>query len=205
MKHATLLVGLLATVLGCQTAATRAWQSTDMPSHDRDRVFNAAKEVFESHFGAAEANWAKGTIETRPQIFDRARSGTLADIRGAGGQWRRTASFEMDREGLAVVARVAVRLEREATAAAAAAADTMRPERNDESARPMPPRIGPSRTRSDEVWMEVGYDAAMARELLAEIAQRVGEAERGEAVPQGPSPKDEAEESRRIGAEQDTK
>jgi len=68
------------------------------------------------------------------------------------------------------------------------------------------PRTGPqqvrTRAKGDEVWVEAGYDAALARELLSEIAEKAGQAERSEAVPQGESPKEAAEETRRIGAEE---
>lgn len=197
MKRLLALVVLLAGAAGCDRAATRAWQSSEMPTHDAQRVFEAAREVLERNFEVAEASFAKGVIVTRPQAFERSRSGTLADVRGAGGKWRRTVSFELDRAGLAVVARVAVRLERESTAAAMAIADATTGERPDEL-----PRVGPQYGRtagrsSEEVWTEVGYDAALARELLAAIAEAVGKGERSEAMPAVPTAKDVDDETRR--------
>jgi len=202
MKRVALMAGLLVVAAGCQGAATRAWQQAALPTHDRQRAFDAALEVFERHFDVARSSYASGTIETRPQVFDKRREGTLADIRGAGGRWRRTASFEMDRDGLTIVGCVAVRLEREATTAAVAISESSG-DRADEL-----PRVGaqytrPSTQASEQVWVEVGYDAQMARELLAAIADRVRVAERGEAVPEGQSPRDAAEETRRLGAERD--
>ncbi|MBE3132477.1 MAG: hypothetical protein IMZ55_03315, partial [Acidobacteria bacterium] len=115
---------------------------------------------------------------------------------------RRTASFEMDRDGLTILGRVAVRLEREATAAAVAMSETARPERADELP-PSAPGNGRGVSRPEkEVWVEVGYDDALARELLAAVAEEIRKAEGGEALPPGQSPKDAAEETRRIGAQQ---
>jgi len=171
-----------------------------MPSHDRQRVFEAARAVLSEHFEVADANVVRGTIETRPQVFQRRRSGTLADVRGAGGRWRRTVSFEMARDGLTVVAAVSVRLQREATEAAVAMTETARPDRTDE----LPPStlsgVQVGRRTTDPVWVDVGYDEALARELLATLAERVRTRQQREGVPQGQSPKEAAEETRRIGA-----
>jgi len=199
-KRALLVLALVVTVAGCRGAASRAWQRSPMPSHDWQRVFEAARAVLAEHFEVADANVVRGTIETRPQVFDRRRTGTLADVRGAGGQWRRTVSFEMDRDGLTVVAAVSVRLQREATEAAVAMGETARPDRIDE----LPPstrggvRVG--RRPTAPVWMDVGYDDALARELLATVAERVRARQRGDAIPEGQSPSEAAEETRRIGA-----
>jgi len=199
-KRAFLVLALLVVAAGCRTAGSRAWQRSPMPSHDRQEVFDAARLVLSEHFEVADANFVRGTIETRPQVFDRQRSGTLADVRGAGGRWRRTVSFEIDRDGLTVVAAVSVRLQREATEAALAMTETARPDRVDE----LPPsthggtRVG--RGPTDPVWMDVGYDDALARELLATLAERVRARQQGDAIPGGQSPREAAEETRRIGA-----
>jgi hypothetical protein len=200
MKRVLWVLGLVVTVAGCRAGASRGWQRSSMPSHDRQHVFEAARGVLSEHFEVADANFVRGTIETRPQVFERRRSGTLADVRGAGGRWRRTVSFEMDRDGLTVVAAVSVRLEREATEAAVAMTETARPDRLDE----LPPsthggvRVG--RRPTTPVWMDVGYDDALARELLGTLAERVRVRRQGDAIPEGQSPEDAAEEARRIGA-----
>ncbi len=200
MKRVLWVLGLVVTVAGCRAGASRGWQRSSMPSHDRQHVFEAAREVLSEHFEVADANFVRGTIETRPQVFDRRRSGTLADVRGAGGRWRRTVSFEMDRDGLTVVAAVSVRLQREATEAAVAMTETARPDRLDE----LPPsthggvRVG--RRPTTPVWMDVGYDDALARELLGTLAERIRVGRQDDAIPEGQSPEDAAEETRRIGA-----
>jgi len=202
MKRSILLVLVAVLGAGCQEA-TRGWERQAMPSHDRQRVFEAARAVFQEHFEIADANFVRGTIETEPQGFERRREGTLADLRGAGGQWRRTVFLGLGRDGLTVVARVAVLLEREATDAAVAMVDQHRTAPEDEL--PTAPdaerrHAGP---RSPEpVWMEVGYEASLARELLSAIADRVRALEREQMMPTGQSPGDAAEEVRRIGAEQ---
>ena len=199
MKRALWMLGLVVTVAGCRAGASRGWQRSSMPSHDRQHVFEAARAVLSEHFEVAEANFVRGTIETRPQVFDRRRSGTLADVRGAGGRWRRTVSFEMDRDGLTVAAAVSVRLQREATEAAVAMTETARPDRVDE----LPPSAhggGVGRRPTDPVWMDVGYDDALARELLGMVAERVRVRQEGDAMPAGQSPQEAAEETRRIGA-----
>jgi hypothetical protein len=201
MKRLLLIAALAAAAAGCNARAVRPWQSAEMPTHDRQHVFNAAREVLAKHFQVAEANFAAGAIETRPQVFDRSKSGTLADWRGAGGRWRRTAYFEIDRAALEIRARVAVRLEREETAAAVAITEARSDARESEL-----PRVGPRYNKppsrpSDEVWVEVGYDAPLARELLSAIAQRAGQLEQGDRTPDGQSPKEAADEARRLGAE----
>ena len=201
MKRLILVVGLVMAAGGCRGAATRGWQESALPTHDRQRAFEAALEVFEKHFEVARSNYASGTIETKPQAVEKRRWGTLADVRGAGGSWRQTAFFEMDRDGLTVVGRVAVRLEREATAAAEAIVAARADERQSELPRTGPEQVR-TRAKGDEVWVEAGYDAALARELLSEISEKAGQAERSEVVPQGESPKEAAEETRRIGAEE---
>jgi len=180
----------------------REWQRQPMPSHDRQRVFEAARAVLESHFKIADANFVRGTIETRPQVFERPRRGTLADLRGAGGRWRRIVSFRMEREGLTVVAEVAVRLQREATEAAVAMAEQHRTAPEDELPA-SPPGAGTAGSRGDQaVWMDVGWDAALARELLSAIAERVRGLERAAEVPTGgQSPAEAAEEVRRLDAQ----
>ena len=201
MKNILLLLPVLAAVAGCQSAATRAWQQADLPTHDAQRAFEAAKDVLSKHFQIASANWTKGIIETRPQLFDRSRSGTLSDIRGAGGRWRRTVSFELDRDALTMVARVAVRLEREGTATAIALAGS-----GGEGGRvaDVPPTLPlaatPGARSGEEVWTEVGYDASLAREILNQIIERAGQLEKGEAAPEGQSPKAALEETKKLGA-----
>ncbi|MCX5674726.1 MAG: hypothetical protein NTX87_06935 [Planctomycetota bacterium] len=191
-----LSVALMAVALlagGCGEAATRAWQRAELPTHDWPRAFDAARDVLKEHFEIADASMTAGTLETKPQVLDRARSGTLADLRGAGGRWRQTVSVELDRGGLAIGARVAVRLEREATAAAVAITESGANE----------PRVAESGARAQRpVWVEVGYDAPLAREILVQIADRVRKMEQGEMPSMGQSPKEALEETRRIGAEQ---
>jgi len=200
MKRVLLLCAAAGLVAGCG-GTMREWQRQPMPSHDRQRVFEAARAVLESHFEIADANFVRGTIETRPQVFDRPRGGTLADLRGAGGRWRRIVSFRMEREGLTVVAEVAVRLQREATEAALAMAEQHRTAPEDEF--PALPPTEAAVGRGDRaVWMDVGWDAALARELLSAIAERVQGLERAAEVPVGgQSPAEAAEEVRRLDAQ----
>jgi len=201
MKRSLLLLLAVGVAAGCQEA-TRAWQRQPMPSHDRQRVFQAARGVLEEHFQIADANVIRGTIETEPQVFDRGGGGTLADLRGAGGRWRRTVYFNMERSGLTVVGKVAVLLEREATAAAIAVAEQHRTGPEDE----LPAASHRDHSLGDRpkqpVWMEVGEEKSLARELLGTIAGRVREMERQEAVPMGQSPREAAEEVRRLGEQQ---
>jgi len=203
MKRTLFLFLLVSTVAGagCQEA-TRPWQRQPMPSHDRQRVFQAASEVLEKHFQVADANITRGTIETEPQIFDRGGGGTLTDLRGAGGRWRRRVFFEMARSGLTVVAKVAVLLEREATEAAVAVAEQHRTAPEDELPAVSHREHDPAERPTQPVWMEVGEDKALARELLGAIARRVGEMKHDETVPTGQSPRDAADEVRRLGEQQ---
>jgi hypothetical protein len=173
-----------------------------MSSHDRQAVFEAARDVLGEHFEIQKQSFAEGVIETKPQLFDRQRSGTLADLRGAGGRWRRTAAFSLDRDGLEMVARVSVRLEREGTDAAVLVSESARPERMDELPPSTPGDGRAHRAQPQPVWTQVGYDEGLARELLAAMAERVRARESGQAMPQGQSPRDAADEARRIGAEQ---
>jgi len=197
---AALLALLALAVAGCGGAASRAWQRAELSTHDWQRAFQAAQDVLASHFEIAESSLPRGAIETRPELVDRPRTGTLADIRGAGGRWRRTVSLELERSGLAVGARAAVRLEREATASAVALADSGGYERRPADVpRAASPGAEPGAAAQRPVWVEVGYDAGMAREILAEIAERVRKLERGDAVPAFPSPKEAAEERRKMG------
>jgi hypothetical protein len=65
------------------------------------------------------------------------------------------------------------------------------------------PRIAEPGAKTDrEVWVEVGYDRPMARELLAQIAEEVQKSETREALPPDQSPQDILEESRQIGTDQ---
>jgi hypothetical protein len=197
MKRLLLVLVAAALGAGCEGAATRAWQSAELPTHDRQRAFDSARGVLAGHFEIARANYAQGTIETKPQVFDRERSGTLADLRGAGGRWRRTVSFELSRGGLAMTGRAAVRLEREATAAAVAIAESggYEPVAADGPPSRLPGAQPGAKTGGD-VWVEVGYDAPLAREILAEIAQQIAQAEKGETRPEVPTAKD-AEDARK--------
>jgi len=201
MKRSLLLLLVPVVAAGCKEA-TRAGQRQPMHSDDRQRVCQAAREVLEEHFQIADANVIRGTIETEPQVFDRGGGGTLADLRGAGGQWRRTVYFGMERSGLTVVGKVAVLLEREATAAAIAVAEQHRTAPEDE----LPARSDRDHSLGDRpkqpVWMDVGEEKSLARELLGTIAQRVRAMEREEAVPMGQSPREAAEEVRRLGEQQ---
>ena len=192
---------LAVAAFGCRGAQSRAWQSSPMPSHDRQTVFEAGRDVLAKHFEIAEESFTAGSISTKPKIVDRPRTGTLADVRGAGGQWRRMAVFSMDRDGLSIVARMAVMLQREATEAAIAAeaASGVR----GEEAPGMGSQVGPAAPkRTGEVWVDVGSDDALARELLAEIAERVRRVSGQDAMPEGQSPREAAEETRRIGAQE---
>jgi len=201
MKRMLLLVLTAAAAAGCQEA-TRSWQRLPMPSHDRQRVFQAAREVLSKHFTIADANITRGTIETEPAVFERGGGGTLADLRGAGGRWRRTAFFRTERSGLTVVAKVAVRLEREATEAAVAVAAQHRTAPEEELPTESAGAPALAERPKELVWMELGEDKSLARELLGAIAQRVREMERDTAVPTGQSPREAAEEVRRLGEEQ---
>jgi hypothetical protein len=196
------LAMVLAMAAGGCGASARGWEQSDLPTHDREKAFEAARKVFSTHFELADSNWARGEIRTKPKQLDRRRTGILADVRGAGGRWRETATCEIDRDGMTVVARVAVLTEREATAAAAAMAETGTDDRASDVPRSVPRITEPGAKSAREVWVEVGYDRQMARELLAEIAQEVEKAESREALPPDQSPDQILEESRQIGIEQ---
>jgi len=186
---------------GCGEMSSRAWQHAQLPTHDWQRAFEASQEVLKEHFDIAEASLTKGTIVTRPQGFDQPRSGTLADIRGAGGRWRRTVSLELSRSGLAVDARVAVILEREGTNAAMAIAQSGGHEEQTLDV-PRSRVYGTERGAAPApVWVEVGSDDALARELLAKISRRLEGLEKEETLPPTASPKDVLEETRKLGAE----
>jgi len=195
MRPWPLLLVLALAAGGCSGAGMRPWQTADMATGERQRVFEAAREVLARHFELAEVNFVKGVIETRPQVFEKSRSGTLADLRGAGGRWRRTAYFEMSPGATSVTAWIAVREEREATAAAEAIVGADEREL---------PRVGPNYEKSAsrparQVWVEIRYDAGLARELLAAISDRVRQLDRDDRIPPDQSPKDAAEETRRLG------
>jgi hypothetical protein len=195
-----LLIALAAMAGGCQAGLARPWQEADFPTHDRQHAFDAAKEAISKHFEIAEASWTRGVIETRPQVFDRKKTGTLADVRGAGGRWRRTVFFELEHSDLTIVGRVAVRLEREATDQAFASARSGGAgERPMEGPSSRPYGAQPGARQSEPVWVETGYDADLARELLAEIGQRITQQEKRESAPTGLTPQQEAEETRRLG------
>ncbi len=177
MKRIVLTAGLAALAAGC-AAQTRGWQETELPTHDWGRAYEAAKGVFEQRFEIARSSWTRGTIEAKPEVGEGEGEGTLADLRGAGGTWRRQASCELLRDGLTVLARVAVRLERKATDQVA----VMRTGGDETAANEVPystPRGSrPAMSRGGgEVWMDVGYDAEMARRILAAIAEQVADAE----------------------------
>jgi hypothetical protein len=193
------IAGLLAG--GCGEMSSRAWQHAQLPTHDWQSAFDVSHEVLKKHFDIAEASVTKGTIVTKPAVFDRPRSGTLADIRGAGGRWRRTVSLELSRGGLVMDARVAVILEREGTNAAIAIAESGGyGERSTDVPRSQP-LISERGRGPAPVWVEVGSDANLAREILAQISERLQKMERQEAPPAGQSPKEAAEETRKLGAE----
>jgi hypothetical protein len=195
IHRAVPLIALVLLAAGCQAQDLRPWQQANLPTHNSQLAFQAAREVMAAHFEIAEASWTKGTIETRPQAFDGKRAGTLADVRGAGGRWRRIVSFELAHDESAVVGMVNVRLEREGTAQAVAIAQSG----GDEGRGVEGPRSQPFASRpGDAVWTEVGRDDALARELLSEIAERIAKAEKGEALPVESSPQKEIDEARRL-------
>ncbi|HUX02930.1 MAG TPA: hypothetical protein VMY35_18375 [Phycisphaerae bacterium] len=201
LPTSVLAVAVAALAAGCGSAS-RGWEQASLATHDREKAFEAARKVLGRHFGVAEANWVRGEIRSRPKVLDRERAGTLADVRGAGGRWRGTAVCEIDREGLVAVARVTVRLEREATAATAVMADTGREDQGQDKPPSVPRMAEPGPGTDREVWVETGYDRPMARDLLAEIVQEVQRLESRETLPPDQSPQDIVEESRQMGAEQ---
>ncbi len=199
-RTAILLFAVAAAApLGGCAAQLRGWQETPLPTHDRQRAFNAAKAVLGRHFEVAEANWTRGVIETEPKVFEGRHGETLADLRGAETRWRRTATCEIGRDGLTVTARMVVRLQREGTDQAAVLSvhgDERAYRQVPESS---PPGTMPGAARPQEVWTDVGYDEAFARTLLAEISQQVQRAESREAPPPGATPEEVFEESYEVG------
>jgi hypothetical protein len=194
------LAGLAVACGGCGAETMRPWQQQPLPTHDAASAFAAAREVLSEHFKIASADFAKGAIETKPERVDKPRGTRLADIRGAGGRWRQTAYFELDREGLGVTGRVAVRLEREVTAEAVAGTDMMDSDvRTSELPRSGARYNKPPSKPADQVWMDVGYDAGVARELLSKIADLVAKGEKGEEMPGVPTSKDIPSEIHKMG------
>lgn len=203
LKLLTVLVVAALVAGGCGGASSRAWQHAQLPTHDWQTAFQVSQDVLKEHFEIAEASVTKGTIVTRPAVFERARSGTLADIRGAGGRWRRTVSLELSRGGLEMEARAAVILEREGTNAAIAMAQSGGFEEHTADV-PRSRVYGSDRSSGSlPVWTEVGNDPTLAREILAQIAERLQRIEKQDAPPAIPSPREAAEETRRLGAEAD--
>jgi hypothetical protein len=201
MRTASAMAALgivVAAMAGC-AAGERAWQSARLPTHDRDRAFAAAREVLGRRYGVADANWSRGVVEAKPQRFAGPGKGTLADLRGAGGAWRRTATCRIERDGLDILARVAVRLERDRSAEALAMADVGREAGSGEAPRTVvePTRTGAAR----EAWVDAGYDRETARELLAAIENEVRRAGAEDVVPDVDAPRDLMEESKRIERE----
>jgi hypothetical protein len=184
------------TAVGCETS--RPWQSRVLGTNDRQMAFDLAKEFLGQHYEVAESNWTAGTIQAKPQMFEGKKFGTLADVRGAGGRWRRIVYCEVDHDGLGIVARVAVLQQRETSAAGAAVAfDTGQPEHA--SGAKQPPIEGQEYERPvRRVWTDAGYDAGLAREILGELAAKVEQSERRETTPQGQSAKDLIEESKKY-------
>ena len=201
LATSVLAVVVAALAAGCGSTS-RGWEQASLATHDREKAFEAARKVLSRHFELAESNWTRGEIRTRAKVLDRQRTGTLADVRGAGGRWRGTASCEIAREGMDLIARVTVRLEREASAAAAVMADTGREDQGQDKPPSVPRMAEPGPGVEREVWIETGYDRAMARDLLAEIAQEVQRLEGRDALPPDQSSQDIVEESRQMGAEQ---
>ena len=201
LKLLTVLVVAAVVAGGCGESASRAWQHAQLPTHDWQTAFQVSQDVLKEHFEIAEASVTKGTIVTRPAVFERARSGTLADIRGAGGRWRRTVSLELSRGGLEVEARAAVILEREGTNAAIAIAESGGfGDRANDVPRSQP-LISERGRGPAPVWTEVGNDPTLAREILAQITERLQKLEKQDAPPALPSPQEAAEETRKLGAE----
>ena len=201
LKFLPVLVVAALLAGGCGAGASRAWQNARLPTHDWQRAFDVSQEVLKQHFEIAEASVTKGTIITRPAAFDRAKSGTLADIRGAGGRWRRIVSIELSRGGLDVDASVAVILEREGTNAAIAIAESGGYAGRANDVPRSQPLISERGRGLAPVWVEVGNDPGLAREILAQIAERIQKAEKQEALPSVPGAKEAFEETRRLGAE----
>ena len=195
------LIALLAAAGGCQTDALRPWQQMDLPTHDRQLAFQAAKEVIGKHFEIASSSWTQGTIESRPQMFEGKKSGTLADFRGAGGgRWRRTVSFELTASTSDVVGIADVRLQREVTDQAMAAARTGGYEEG-ASGRPQSEPYARAETgrSGEQVWVDAGHDDALARELLSEIVETIARDAKREAPPAISTPRQDVEESGKFG------
>jgi hypothetical protein len=201
IKSIPVLVVVALLAGGCGEGTSRAWQRAQLPTHDWQLAFEVSREVLKEHFDIAEASVTKGTIVTRPAVFDRARSGTLADIRGAGGRWRRIVSLELSRGGLEIDASVAVILEREGTNAAIAIAESGGYGDRATDVPRSQPMVSERGKGPAPVWVEVGSDPALSREILAKISERLQKAEKREALPGMQSPKDAAEETRKLGAE----
>jgi hypothetical protein len=193
------LVGLVLACVGCDASALRSWQSAPLPTHDAQLAFDSARDVLAKHFEVATLNWAQGAIETKPQPIEQPRNATMADYRGAKSRWRRTVYFETTRDGLSITGNVAVRLERESTAEATAMTGSM----DTGSSTSELPRTGAEYSRAPskpprEVWTEVGYDASLAREILAEISTAVSKIEGAEPTLQAPTSQDIGNEMKNL-------
>jgi hypothetical protein len=202
MKPTTLAVTLAvlaAGAAGCDADALRTWQQMDLPTHNRQLAFETAKDVIGKHFEIATASWVQGAIETKPQLFEGKKSGTLADYRGAGGRWRRVVSFELADNGFTMVGMADVRLQREATDQAVAAARTGGSEEG-ASGRPRSEPFGTAATRrsGEAVWVDAGRDDALAKELLGEIAEQAGQAAKRDAIPALSTPDKEFDDARNL-------
>ena len=102
----------------------------------------------------------------------------------------------MTASGSDVVGLAEVRLQREATEQAVAAARTGGYEEG-ASGRPQSEPFSPSETgrSGEQVWVDAGRDDALARELLSEIAETITRDSKREAPPAVSTPKQDAEES----------
>jgi hypothetical protein len=195
---ALILVAFASVAGGCDAALLRPYQQMDLPTHSRQLAFDAAKEVIGKHFEIATASWVKGVIESKPQLFDGKKSGTLADYRGAGGRWRRIVSFELADDGSSMIGQADVRLEREATDQAIAASRTGGYEEGTSGRLRSDSLSSSTSTRSSQVWVDAGHDDALAKELLSEIAAQVSSLEKREVRPALSSPEKDIEESRKY-------
>ncbi len=198
MNRRFLVLVAVALAAGCQ--ATRAWQARKLPTHDRQRAFEAARDVIGRHFEIAEANWIRGVIRTEPQISSEGPATTMADVR-RDVRYRRTVTFELGREGLEMTGRAAVLLEREGTAEAVAMAAHGPQAIDEEVPRAMPTRASARAREAETVWTGIGWDESLARELLAEIARTVEAAEGGEVVPDTGDVRRLMEDSKAYGEE----
>ncbi len=197
-RSAILLVALATSLGGC-VAQLRGWEQTTLPTHDRQRAFDAARAVLERHFEVAESSWTRGVIETEPRVFEREPGTSLADLRGAEARWRRTATCELGRDGLTMTARVMVRLQRQGTDQAAVMSGGTDGDAYRQVPESSPPGTMPGSARPREVWTDVGYDEAFAEKLLDEIREEVRRGEAREAAPPGETPEEVFEESYEIG------